>query len=85
MTFHVGQKVECIDASGRFWPNNLVRGRIYIVAEVGPHPNGPWCKVEGTDSGSECGFFQRRFRPIVDRSTDISIFTAMLTPNKERV
>ncbi len=31
------------------------------------------------------GFRPSRFRPIVERKTDISIFKAMLTPSKEQV
>ncbi len=34
--------------------------------------------------GLECSF-SSRFRPIVERKTDISIFTEMLTPSPQRV
>ncbi len=33
----------------------------------------------------EIGFSVRRFRPVVEPKTDISIFTAMLTPKKATV
>ncbi|WP_019567336.1 hypothetical protein [Agrobacterium sp. 10MFCol1.1] len=33
----------------------------------------------------ESGYDPRRFRPVKTRSTDISIFKAMLTPSKEQV
>lgn len=32
--------------------------------------------------GAEITFAARRFRPVIERKTDISIFTAMLTPNR---
>lgn len=33
----------------------------------------------------EFGFVPRRFRPLVERKTDISLFKAMLNPSKEQV
>lgn len=34
---------------------------------------------------SECKFAASRFRPVIERKTDISIFTKMLMPNLESV
>jgi hypothetical protein len=33
-------------------------------------------------AAGEMAFDRRRFRPVIERKTDISIFTAMLTPNR---
>jgi hypothetical protein len=38
--------------------------------------------VEGLD---EVVFPARNFRPVIERKTDISIFTSMLTPNRQKV
>lgn len=87
MTFHVGQKVVCVDDS----PNRLgeecpvKRGPIYIVSDVGMAWDGPYLNIEGVRLARQYfGFAVERFRPIVEKKTDISIFTAMLNPN-ERV
>lgn len=41
----------------------------------------PFCPLEE----GEAGFDSRRFRPIVERKTSISIFKAMLNPSKTEV
>ena len=83
--FAVGQKVECInDTNGEHTSNygagfnyGLRRGAIYTVAH-GEDSYGiiVLAEVDG-------GWFKDRFRPVVERKTDISIFTAMLTPKTE--
>jgi hypothetical protein len=84
MTFHVGQKVVCVDAS---LPQNpwhcqypLVLRKIYTVhGHAQTQPSRPACMaVDGSGRVWECF----RFRPIVERKTDISVFTAMLTDQK---
>ena len=82
MTFHVGQKVVCVDVGE---PNEHLRvGAVYTVAGGG----GNWLRepsiflVETKHPLSGLPFWSRRFRPIVERKTDISIFTKMLTPKK---
>ena len=87
--FRVGQKVVCVDSGrdllGR--KSNLVKGQIYTVAgtyQVQDKVAVTLCEVE---PGDDCiGWWASRFRPIVERKTDISIFKAMLTPagKKER-
>jgi Cu2+-containing amine oxidase len=74
MTFHVGQKVVCVDATlpANPWHREhpLVLKRIYVVQH---------CFVECIDiDGSRRGWQNWRFRPVVEKRTDISIFTAML-------
>lgn len=76
----------------------LEEGRIYIVRWVGENPYEPWrvygtcLRVEGIErrqdkdpDWSDFPFRATRFRPIVERKTDISIFTEMLTPTPQRV
>jgi hypothetical protein len=76
MSFHVGQKVVCIDASLPANPwhraNPLTKGRIYVVRHL-------FVKCIDIDD-SQRGWQNWRFRPVVETKTDISIFTEMLTP-----
>ncbi len=104
MTFHVGQKVVCVDdewkdVNWKYIPSRPVRGQVYTVRSVhitertdGPevsmllneitNPIVAWPKI----GKSEGDFPAYRFRPVIERKTDISIFTAMLTPKqRERV
>lgn len=96
--FHVGQKVVCINATiyqEEYSP--LVVGRVYVVNAIGrcggydPYGNDAICDV--LDVGvtnpfwkqweGDHGFDAKRFRPLVTRQTDISIFTAMLNPQRQ--
>lgn len=87
MTFRTGMKVVCIDVSpnpvGRI-PSELKLNAVYVIS--GLHI--------GTDCDGEEGIYLAeipdggwpfkayRFRPAVERKTDISIFTAILKPSK---
>lgn len=100
MSFHVGQKVVCVDDDfsncGRL-PLNLPRkGGIYTLRDPFSADGWTWWRLvevvnapanplNGQYGVQEPGFVPRRFRPIVERKTDISIFTAMLTPSKQGV
>ena len=81
--------------------NGPVEGGVYTVREVGYlHPwypdlvvvllleldnsGGKWT-FRGAPYEWEPPFAARRFRPVVDRKTDISLFRAMLTPSKQKV
>ena len=85
MTFRVGQKVVCMDATNTntLGTPELVKGRIYTLASVYlglvtlVEPTLP---VMGFQRPAYIEFRESRFRPVVERKTDISIFTAMLTP-----
>lgn len=89
--FRVGQKVVCVDAVGA----PLTEGDVYTVAHMGPLVLGHWrgryykarpvylCEVE-PNPGCD-GFAPERFRPAVDRPTDISCFKVMLTPAKREL
>lgn len=90
--FVVGQKVVCIDNVPRAAPpwinyiggmDGLTKGRIYTVREVGLisfiDGYSPCIRVaeivRPTDDGP---YLACRFRPVVERKTDISVFTRML-------
>ena len=83
--FRVGQKVVCIndvdgDAKspyGMGYANGLRKGEIYTVIAI---RSSDCIDVDRITRG---GWFADRFRPVVDRKTDISIFTEML--NKQPV
>lgn len=89
--FRVNQKVVCVDASaGRSsgLPSPLRLNAIYTIKEIGTLPD-----LSGdvgvrlyevdppTDARPLFGFRLSRFRPLVERKTDISVFTAMLNPS----
>lgn len=66
------------------------RGGIYHVREVLMKDDQPWLRLAEIRNRAELGFVEpmymgRCFRPVVERKTDISIFTAMLTPAKKAV
>lgn len=77
--------------------DGLVAGRIYTVRDVFDDPvtKQPLLRLveiirpRGCDSRKfaniEAGFHAARFKPVVERKTDISIFKAMLNPQKTEV
>lgn len=88
MTYTAGQRVVCIDATGA---PPLELNRVYTVKAVKGPITGRWrggividCIVlhlhEAEHDPGFCGFHASRFRPAVERETDISIFTQMLHP-----
>jgi hypothetical protein len=88
ITFHAGQRVVCVDAS----PNRrcglklLARGKIYIIRAIdqkpgweapgwGVHLDGIWVVHP---NGYEWAINPKRFRPVVNRPTNIEIFRELL-------
>ncbi len=89
MMFHVGQKVVCIDDTRREfglreWDNRLRRGIIYTIRWVGKYGVKLVEINRRTRHVSDTYYFADRFRPVIERKTDISIFTAMLAPTSIR-
>lgn len=86
--FHVGQKVVCVDASEgeRSGKVMLTLNAVYtiseICAEVRFGERGVFV-AEISRKISRPGFKARRFRPAVEKKTDISIFKEMLVPQRE--
>ncbi|WP_316176178.1 hypothetical protein [Bradyrhizobium sp. SZCCHNRI1073] len=84
MAFRVGQKVVCI--KGCSWREaRLVKGNVYTIAAVGKFGNALHVDVAEAEAFSRISpplqWDASRFRPIVERKTDISIFKAMLNPH----
>lgn len=69
--------------------HNLNSGDIYVVTAVQSiqtveGPKGAICVDRARHfKHPDIGFPFCQFRPLVERKTDISIFTRMLTPNKQ--
>jgi hypothetical protein len=90
--FFVGQKVVCVDADGADY---LFEGRVYTVTRV--IHSAAFSRLDGTIANyavlvdeaqpnlGTIAFDARRFRPVVERKTDISIFTDMLIKQKQPV
>jgi hypothetical protein len=82
--FRVGQKVVCVDnttpnATGRIPNPDLKKGEIYTIAGVYNGWTGPGVTlVELKAREPHIGFHAFRFRPIVERKTDISVFHEIL-------
>lgn len=94
INFHVGQKVVCIQGATHktsavddFRP---MTGGIYTVRGyvIGSFPRlllEEYVHPEIWSDGFEWGWNATRFRPLVSRKTDISIFTDILTTKKTRI
>lgn len=84
MTFHVGQKVECVDDASlnSLDEQEIVKGSIYIVRWVGMASGRTrefyGLKLQGVTRQDDQAFLAERFSPIVEKKTDISIFTEIL-------
>lgn len=78
MAFHVGQKVVCVDASEH---KALHAGTVYTIAAI-HHEDGETFVGLLEIPRNHADWYAWRFRPVVEPKTDISIFTAMLTPKK---
>lgn len=74
MTFHVGQEVVCVDdslpANPRHRQHPLVLKKIYVVQRCFP-------ETIGIDDSLRT-WQNWRFRPLIGRKTDISVFTEIL-------
>lgn len=97
---YVGQKVVCVnDTVGIFdKPHinykknlglNVVKGEVYTISQLINHPDGSYCvKLVGVPDRNcrDFGYNIKRFRPAVEKKTDISIFKSMLnkTPQQNR-
>lgn len=95
MTFHVGQKVVCV--YGEIIPHpddprGPIKGQVYTISWIGDvhGRSGEYAHLDLVEMpfdepGWVRGYDIRAFRPIVERSTDISIFTEMLDTTKQKV
>lgn len=95
--FHVGQRVVCVDDSP-IWTDNkkpLRKNAVYTVTAVlpptlgrtGPNTRSVISGIQVAEVKMEQPndwFAVHRFRPAVERKTDISLFTAMLNTKKQK-
>lgn len=75
--FRIGQKVVCV----RGLPSgNVITGRVYTISAINALEDYLFVGlVENKHcSGDPTPWFSKRFRPVVETKTDISIFTKML-------
>lgn len=98
--FHVGQKVVCVDngpdcfGHAKWLDNDApIVGHVYTIRRCflddDNHPivwldeikRGP---IARNIWGEAIGYHSIRFRPVIERKTDISVFTAMLAPTSNR-
>lgn len=92
MTFHVGQKVVCIDSAWMLWNGKPAhsgflprKGSIYEVADV-ITVFAECTYVRLCEASWDEIYEASAFRPVIDKKTDISIFTEILRRNsKSRV
>lgn len=99
MSFRIGEKVVCVNErqfkdSPGLWDGRLKRNAIYEIRWVGLFNNNFQggrlsVRLVGLDRGghgfNDTPYCASRFRPLVTRTTDISIFTDMLIPHREKV
>jgi hypothetical protein len=96
MSFRVGQKVVCVKNGAAKWRGQTQArvGEIYTIRDVYVDPISGDVGIHLAEiinplhpCGIEYGFYAKRFRPVVSRKTDISIFHAILNgaPVKEVV
>ena len=94
--WHVGMEIVAVRDGARHWPEEvrsfIVAGRAYRIAGINPSDSFEddfpiYVVLEGgpIEDGEVAEFECRGFRPVQKRNTDISVFTAMLTGNKQRV
>jgi hypothetical protein len=84
--FRAGQKVVCVDVSntpGKKWMHGdkPTLGKIYTVIGDELIDGEEAIFIDGHENWS---FLAWRFRPLVERKTDISIFTRLLAPSREK-
>jgi hypothetical protein len=82
MTFRVGQKVVCIEGcneSGFL----LIEGAIYTISGHGYFGSKFLYDLAEVSTSAPHAWRGTRFRPVISRKTDISIFRALLVPSKQ--
>lgn len=79
MNFRVGQKVVCVDDSPRDErPVHVVKGHVYTIGSFCPLWGRKAVYLIEATAADNNPFWADRFRPIVERKTDISVFTDIL-------
>lgn len=90
--WYVGQKVVCIDSYSHEINTGLKKGEIYTIKKIfeckvtNPYPHRindltfhlQELDPPRTSTYHMIGFNSERFRPLIEKKTDISVFKAML-------
>jgi hypothetical protein len=91
--FHVGQKVVCVNgADSPFGETTPVVGDVYTIRSVTQHSRGPGYRLHEIvnvprtylPGHMECTFAHACFRPVIEKKTDISVFTQILDKVNKR-
>ncbi|WNV09994.1 hypothetical protein [Tardiphaga sp. 709] len=93
MTFRVGQKVVCVAQCRAKLPCEVMprMGQIYTIRSICDYDDGiPGLlfaeirnpELHYADGFGECDFNALKFRPVVERETDISVFHEILRTTK---
>lgn len=93
--WHVGMKVVCVRGFVVDMQQTEVapkEGHVYTIRTISAYAgDGVYVRLAEivnpvlpySDGDNECDFIADNFRPVETRTTDISIFQAMLTPKRE--
>jgi hypothetical protein len=80
--FYLGQKVVCVNNIGA--EKHLAKGAVYTIYQIDAALGGFQLEEAGwkgvAPDGWEWFFVSSRFRPLIERKTDISAFKALLNP-----
>lgn len=85
-SWYVGMKVVCIETEDDPEPPNPVYGEIYTISWIGVGVDGPAVLIDLLELPNpeneefDRGYLASAFRRVQTRKTDISVFTAMLSP-----
>lgn len=87
--FRVGQKVVCVDAgpTDAGLPSILTKDAVYTIASIKEFWGGLGVRLIEITLPDYAprhvnAWKAERFRPVVERKTDISVFTQLLKPTK---
>lgn len=75
--FRIGEKVVCVEGSSTY---PLIKGQIYTISGMGKFGRSVLVDVAEVQTDAKHAWYQHRFRPVVQRKTDISVLEALLVP-----
>jgi hypothetical protein len=87
MNFYVGQKVVCVNDAGLAGASysHPMRGNIYTISAIGLFDGAPHVDVvEFVLYPVPLAWKAYRFRPAIQRKTDITIFTEILDKSRSK-
>lgn len=78
--WHVGMKLVCVNNDGQH--QHLRLDAVYTIAAIGKAFGRLYVGLVEVPGAGPFNWYAYRFRPVQPRKTDISVFTAMLSPQK---